>query len=62
MRYAGRKYKVLKVIRVAKLEQAFCMLLAGRVELLVLQDEPGYHSLNMFFSDKDHKLFTHTEE
>ncbi|MCJ8339874.1 MAG: hypothetical protein MJK10_15505 [Pseudomonadales bacterium] len=50
------------MIGVAKLEQAFCMLLAGRVELLMPQDEPGYHGLNLLFSDKDRKSLIHKEE
>jgi len=54
--------KLIKVIRVANIEQAFRMLLAGRVELLMLQDVPGFHSLHMLFSAQEIKSLSHTVE
>ncbi|EPJ49748.1 MAG: hypothetical protein OFPI_22880 [Osedax symbiont Rs2] len=58
----AEKNKLIKVTRVANIEQAFRMLLAGRVDLLMLQDVPGFHSLNMLFSIQDSQSIIHTAE
>ena len=58
----AEKTKLIKVTRVVNIEQAFRMLLADRVDLLMLQDVPGFHSLNMLFSATDTQSITHTAE